>query len=257
MDFYGLVNFTLGMCFLYYNRLILSRLGRVRPAFIWNAIGAVFLFAGALEFGLRFSVYAYIIAKWWLIYPLLAVMFFFMFVEALIIDAASGSGDPESRYAVVPGSALFGAKISLNLKNRLVAAEAYMKRYPGAVVVVAGGRGPDELVTEAEAMKKYLVGQGISESRILEEKISRTTYENISNALDLIQENFHERPDRLTVISSDFHLFRASLICRRLGVATVRTWPAWVHPLARPTFFMREFFAVIKSFFSDRPKEEK
>ena len=47
------------------------------------------------------------------------------------------------------------------------------------IFVPSGGKGNDEITSEAEAIKKYLLEQGIKEKNILVENKSKNTYENI------------------------------------------------------------------------------
>ena len=66
----------------------------------------------------------------------------------------------------------------LTLARRLDAALAYLEENPKAYVVVSGGQGAGEDISEAEAMRRYLAARGIEESRILMEDKSMSTLEN-------------------------------------------------------------------------------
>lgn len=48
------------------------------------------------------------------------------------------------------------------------------------MVVVSGGRGPGEDISEADAMEQYLIEQGVAENRIRKEDQSVSTRENLS-----------------------------------------------------------------------------
>lgn len=58
---------------------------------------------------------------------------------------------------------------------------AASRYYGHNYVVVSGGQGMDEEVSEAFAMKEYLTNKGISEDRIIMEDKSTNTLENIKN----------------------------------------------------------------------------
>ena len=80
---------------------------------------------------------------------------------------------------------ILGAKvnedgISKTLKRRLdKAIEYYNTNKNINNIIVSGGQGSDEVVTEALAMKNYLVKNGVSKDKIIMEDKATTTLENI------------------------------------------------------------------------------
>ena len=103
------------------------------------------------------------------------------------------------------------------------------------------GRGSDEQIAEGVAMARYLEEHGVDRERILVEDRSANTFENLKFSLALIDE-----PDpSLAVVTSDYHVFRAALLTRALGIPTVvrgaRTAFYFV-----PSAFLREFIAVCR-----------
>lgn len=67
-------------------------------------------------------------------------------------------------------------------------------------------------------MHDELVKLGISEDRIWMEDKSTSTDENLRFSLQLIEEKTGERPKKLAFLSSEYHLLRASLMAKKLGV---------------------------------------
>ena len=123
---------------------------------------------------------------------------------------------PSDRTAVVLGCQVYDSGPSVMLKNRLDTAYEYLSASPDVVCIVSGGKGESEPVTEASAMKEYLVSRGIDESRILCEDKSATTEQNLEYSAKLIEE---KGLSKSTVIISDgFHLARAKLIADKLGL---------------------------------------
>ena len=61
-------------------------------------------------------------------------------------------------------------------------------------VVVSGGQGPEELISEAAAMGKYLKNAGIADNRIYYENKSTTTYENLKYSKQLIEQSGLKEP---------------------------------------------------------------
>ena len=112
------------------------------------------------------------------------------------------------------------------------------------IAIVSGGQGEDEPITEAEAMYDELVKLGIDPDRIWLEEKATSTWENINFALDLVEERTGQRPQKLGVVSSEYHLFRASLFARECGVEFVGI-PAHTSRLSQMiNHFMREVAGV-------------
>jgi uncharacterized SAM-binding protein YcdF (DUF218 family) len=109
------------------------------------------------------------------------------------------------------------------------------------VMIVSGGKGSDERVSEASAMAAYLVNRGVPADRIVLEDQSRSTEENLVFSKAIMDQL---RPGaQATVVTSDFHAFRAALIARRLGLRAQVTG-ARVAGYYRPNAALREFAAV-------------
>lgn len=82
--------------------------------------------------------------------------------------------------------------------------------------VVSGGKGNDEVISEAEAMKRYLLLNGISEKDILIENKSKNTYENIKFSNNLIKKE--SKNCNIAFSTTNYHVFRAGLIAYLQGV---------------------------------------
>ena len=125
---------------------------------------------------------------------------------------ANGSND----YAIILGAKVNGEIPSLSLQYRLDAALDYAKQYPHVYLILSGGQGAGEHISEAEAMKRFLVVNGIQEERLLLENMSTSTYENLLYSIEMIPKSV----EQITIISSDYHLARAQIIARSLGLQT-------------------------------------
>jgi uncharacterized SAM-binding protein YcdF (DUF218 family) len=109
------------------------------------------------------------------------------------------------------------------------------------LLIVSGGKGDDERVPEASAMASYLIARGFPADRLLLEEKSRSTEENLVLSKAIMDEL---RPGaRATIVTSDFHAFRAALLARRLGIRGQVTG-ARVARYYRPSAVLREFAAV-------------
>jgi uncharacterized SAM-binding protein YcdF (DUF218 family) len=109
------------------------------------------------------------------------------------------------------------------------------------MLIVSGGQGADEPVPEASAMASYLTARGFPADRLLVEDRSRSTEENLVFSKAIMDE---VRPGaRATIVTSDFHAFRAALLARRFGIRGQVTG-ARVAGYYRPSAVLREFAAV-------------
>lgn len=142
----------------------------------------------------------------------------FGITEGFIIEAALGDPGKHCDYMVVLGAKVRETGPSVSLWDRIYGAEEYMRTHPDVIAVVSGGQGDDEPMTEGKAMFYELVELGIDPDRIWIEEDSTSTRENITFALDMIEEKTGTRPHTLGVVSSEYHLFRASLFAESCGV---------------------------------------
>jgi uncharacterized SAM-binding protein YcdF (DUF218 family) len=106
----------------------------------------------------------------------------------------------------------------------------------------AGGRGPGEDITEAEAMKQYLTANGISENRILKEEQSTNTNENIIFSKELIQ----KENAAVAVVTNGFHVFRATGIAKKQGLLNIQGLSAPSDARLLINYYVREVLGVIK-----------
>ena len=113
-------------------------------------------------------------------------------------------------------------------------------------IIVSGGQGPGETITEAEAMKRYLVQHGISEDRIIKEDKSTNTKENLIFTRRLIREIDSKENIKITIVTSNFHMFRSRTLAKEVGFDEVQSWSAPIHPLLIPTYYVREYLAIVK-----------
>ena len=170
-------------------------------------------------------------------------------------------------YIIIHGAGLDGTRPTPLLAGRIdKALELWNKQHQQGKFVASGGQGADEVASEAQAMRDYLLEKGVPADAILMEDKSTTTWENLKNSIAVI------RADRATsggtdaasddvtasdsagacgdfttaVVSSDFHVFRCAEYAHNLGIKAdgigshTKGW-YW------PTAFIREFIAITKA----------
>ena len=141
--------------------------------------------------------------------------------EAVIIHASFGNLEQPVDYVVVLGAKVRSDGPSVSLWDRIYGARNYLMEHPDVIAVVSGGQGPDEPMTEAQCMYDALVAMGISPDRIWVEPKAESTWENLNFSLNLIEEKTGARPTEIGVLSSEYHLFRASLFARACDVGFI------------------------------------
>ncbi len=84
------------------------------------------------------------------------------------------------------------------------------------IYIPSGGQGKDEVISEAEAIKKYLVKNGIKEKQIIIENKSTSTTENMKfskNKIDKINKNA-----KISFATTSYHVFRSGVIANNEGI---------------------------------------
>ena len=164
--------------------------------------------------------------------------------EAIIIEASFGDPKEQCDYLVVLGAGVHGNEPSLSLRNRIDAAYDYLNTHPDVTAVLSGGQGDGENITEAQCMFDHLTAMGIDESRLWMEDKATSTWENLNFSLNLIEEKTGQRPGKLAVLSSEYHLFRASLFADACSVDFIGVPAKTTKISLRINYFMREVAGV-------------
>ncbi len=146
---------------------------------------------------------------------------------------------------VVLGAGVRGERITLPLKYRLDKAIEYSAKNPKAVIVVTGGQGFQETVTEAYAMEKYLLANGVSRDKIIKEEKATSTNENLRFSNEILDKLLGEGYE-IAVITNGFHIYRSVSIARNEGFENVRHIHAGLQWYNIFPCYLRESMAVIK-----------
>lgn len=177
----------------------------------------------------------------------------FFLIEGQMLYTAKMEEPAQGDYLVILGARVRGEQLSLTLWNRLQKGLEYIREHPDIPIILSGGKGEGEDISEAAAMKRYLLAQGIAEERLILEENSTSTYENLKYTRDIIRSRDAGENIRLVIVTSDFHLFRAKFLAQRLGFSAAGL-PAETPPSTLPISLVREYFAVIKSLLFDWEK---
>ena len=185
-------------------------------------------------------------------------------------------------YIIIHGAGLDGPRPTPLLAGRIdKALELWNKQHQHGKFVVSGGQGADEVVSEAQAMRDYLLEKGVPGDAILMEDKSTTTWENLRYSLAIINADRATSVDATSsaavassgdvtttasdastsdasgtvasngdfttaVVTSDFHVFRCAEYAHNLGIKADGIGShtkGWYWPTA----FIREFIAITKA----------
>ena len=110
------------------------------------------------------------------------------------------------------------------------------------VLVPSGGQGGDEVIAEGEAVRRYLLSEGIPETDILAETASKNTLENMRCSKALIEA---QKQDPSVIFSTtNYHVFRSGILAHDAGlkadgIASKTKWYFW------PNAQIREFVGLL------------
>lgn len=167
----------------------------------------------------------------------------FVATGAIIMVKAKGT-DGEFAYLLVLGTAVEGTEPSSMLRDRIQAAYAYLEAHPDVQCIVSGYQSGNGEISEAECMYRELVELGIAPERIWMEEKASSTVENVEFSLALIQEKTGSRPEKLGILSSEFHLLRANMFAKEQGVEAVMLPAKTSDTGTFVSYFLREIIMV-------------
>ena len=168
------------------------------------------------------------IGPWWTIvytYALCIILYFTVFAVGYSIAAVlnlfprRGGSD----YVVVLGSGLIGDRVTPLLAARVDKGIAQYRKSPGSKLIMTGGQGHDELISEGEAMAKYAIARGVPAEDIIIEDRAVNTRQNLLYSWALMDGAMVDgRPvkaahaPKVIIATTHYHLFRALLLARQL-----------------------------------------
>ena len=184
------------------------------------------------------------------LYAAVYLYFECMIIGAVIADiiAARHEPEPDRDFVIILGCGIRkDGTPSPILRGRIDRALGFaekQKKLTGREItfVTSGGQGADETISESESMKRYLVGKGIPEERIIMEDRSTDTFENMKFSKEKI---LAANPEAKVAFSTtNYHVFRSGLYARRVkmravGMGSDTKWYFW------PNASVREFVGLL------------
>lgn len=185
---------------------------------------------------------------------LAAVFLLLSALEGEILLQRKGMPAIRADAVIVLGAGVNGETPSMVLQSRIDATAAYLRENPDIPVVLSGGQGSGENISEAECMRRALWTNSEEENRryLLEDR-STNTAENFAYSRELLEaQGIDPATALIAVVTSDFHICRAGHIAARQGYGYVFGVPAelpW--PWLEANYYVREAFAMVKTLLFD------
>lgn len=167
----------------------------------------------------------------------------FLLIEGLIFSQFHAQASAGADYCIILGAQWKTYGPSNVLQRRLDKAIEYLNANPETRVIVSGGQGGNEPITEASGMRQYLIDHGIAAERILMEDKSRNTDENLRFSAAFVD----LKEDRVVIVTNNFHVYRAVKIAKKKGYRA-EGLAATSLPALLPNNLLREFLGVLKDF---------
>ena len=231
-------------CLIYFFSVILFMGFGTRFFLMWGVLAVVFgtfsVFLAHREWRKRLPGWVKVTSR----VVLIAGSLCFVWVEGLVLSGFHYSASQNADYMIVLGAQWKSTGPSYVLQKRLDKALDYLKENPDTCVIVSGGQGSDEVVSEAAGMKEYLIEHGIAEERICMEDRSTSTVENLKFSAEFLD----TEKDNIILVTNNFHMFRALKLAQKQGYQQVEGLVAPSYPGMLPNNMLREFCAVTVEF---------
>ena len=169
---------------------------------------------------------------------LCAIIFVIIFS---VPQKANGNEDA----VIILGCAVIGDRPSNTMKMRVDSAYELYSSRNDVIYVVSGGKGPQENISEAEAMKRLLKDKGIPDKQIILEDNATSTTENFKFSKTILDEHF-DTVYKAAYVTNDFHCYRAGKLAEICGFKNVSCVSAPTPKSAVIFCYIREVLAVIK-----------
>ncbi|MCX5768604.1 MAG: YdcF family protein [Gemmatimonadetes bacterium] len=175
---------------------------------------------------------SYFRSRAFLIRVAIAVAFGWFVSMATVLTWALEDDAQHADAIVVMGAAQYNGHPSPVLRARLDHAIALWQRGLAARMLLTGGTGEGDVVSEAAAGRMYVMSRGVPDTAILLENEGRTSSQSLRAAADLLQAY---RMRSVIIVSDPFHMLRLEILGRRYGLDPL-TSPALPTPGSRRLF---------------------
>lgn len=120
-------------------------------------------------------------------------------------------------YIIVLGAGIIGSQVTPLLAARIDRGIELLNRNPNALLIMSGGQGPGEDIPESEAMAAYAMNKGVNKERIIMERKSVSTEENLRFSRELTD----KENASIIVVTTAYHVFRALILAKQQGIKCI------------------------------------
>lgn len=231
------------ICLLYYLVLILYAGITADFAWIWLFAAGVLGGSGALvRYGYRHSGCFPVWLRGAVLFVLAVGFLVFFLLCGKVLGGMMSQGSAGLDYVVVLGAQVKGDAPSRALHKRLKKALEYAQENENTVLILSGGQGSGEDITEAECMRRWLAERGVLPQRLVLEETSTNTMENLKFSDELTG----CAQTRTGILSNNFHVYRAVELAKKLGYEQTEGIAAESDPIMQVHYVVREIFALVK-----------
>lgn len=244
----GIIAIVFGLAMLINGIVVCALVNISMGTWLTFALGALFLAVGIFSQ----KILSRISKAVWIAF-LALLLIGTLFFSFLYVFGSFDNADHKEDALIVLGCGVKGDEPGVNLAERLDKALEYHKKNPEAIIVVSGGKGDDENVSEAFAMEQYLIKHGVPEDLIVKEDRATSTEENFKFSKEILDEYF-EGEYKVAFITNDFHIYRSLNFARLAGFEDV------THAHSNTTWYtvvpngLRECITVLKLWVIDQHK---
>lgn len=185
------------------------------------------------------------------LWMMVMIIMYLGFVTYLVSAQSKRDETRQADAAIVLGAAVWAGTPSPVLRARLDHALLLFQNKQIQRIVVTGGVGRGDNMSEAEASAEYLVSKGVPAEAILLEEQGRSTYESLKSATELAQD---ANIRRVLLVSDPFHMLRSLKMAQDLGLeayaSPTLTSPISTRPLEEQFYMLREAIAYTAYLFN-------
>lgn len=216
-------------------------------------VGTVFSYllgAASLVYGVFHKKLSQKLPKWLKAFFVFCYAFVIVFAASVYICGNSDNVTYDEDALIVLGAGIKGEKIGTNLQKRLDTAVEYYEKNPDCIIVVSGGQGPYEDITEALAMERYLLSCGVPQDRIIKEERSTSTEENFAFSKTIL-DGYFDGEYTVAYITNGYHIYRAGLVAENVGfgeLAHIHAETPWYTAVPNG---LREVLGILKTWILD------
>ena len=164
--------------------------------------------------------------KWVRYFIFLAIFVLSAAAAFVAINGSKSTVTGQEKAIIVLGAGLKGRSPNGMLAKRLDAAYEIWKQYPHIKILVSGGQGKDEIISEAQAMAEYLYKKDVPKDIVLLENKSTNTWENFEFSKEVLRQAGISAQEKIAFATSNFHCWRAKWTAQKLGFSQISVTPA-------------------------------